>query len=192
MPLVVKQQILTIFGKRAFRQRKEGYIKKLEQQVQDYAEMENQFKIIQSENYALREYIIHLQSKLLDAKGEMPQPPANLNLGLPGMPPGMGTSASTAAANLLANAAAAAAIQQQQQQQQQAAMAAAPQSAVPAPPKDDTPLARVAQAVAQLSGRSNDADKEHGAIGTGEAMDTSGEDSIDRKLQKLSEPVMSM
>ncbi|KAL1892217.1 hypothetical protein Sste5346_007173 [Sporothrix stenoceras] len=74
-------------AQRAFRQRKEGYIKKLEQQVQEYGEMEQQFKITQTENYALREYIIHLQSRLLDAKAELPQPPANLNLSAPGMPP---------------------------------------------------------------------------------------------------------
>ena len=65
---------------RAFRQRKEGYIKKLEQQVRDYVEMEHSFKSFQSENYALREYVLHLQSRLLDATGEYPQPPPNLDL----------------------------------------------------------------------------------------------------------------
>ncbi len=70
-------------NQRAFRQRKEGYIKKLEQQVRDYAEMENNYKTMQTENYALREYVIHLQSKLLDAKADLPQPPANVNLSHP-------------------------------------------------------------------------------------------------------------
>ncbi|KAK0715837.1 hypothetical protein B0H67DRAFT_645528 [Lasiosphaeris hirsuta] len=70
-------------AQRAFRQRKEGYIKKLEQQVREYAEMENGYKAIQSENYALREYIIHLQSRLLDTQGEYPQPPPNINLAHP-------------------------------------------------------------------------------------------------------------
>lgn len=45
--------------------------------------MENSLKQLQSENYSLREYIIHLQSRLLDAQGEFPQPPQNLNLAHP-------------------------------------------------------------------------------------------------------------
>uniref|UniRef100_L2FT24 Putative transcription factor kapC n=1 Tax=Colletotrichum fructicola (strain Nara gc5) TaxID=1213859 RepID=L2FT24_COLFN len=65
-------------AQRAFRQRKEHYIKKLEQQVRDYMEMEQSYKAMQSENYALREYVIHLQSRLLDAQGEIPQPPPNV------------------------------------------------------------------------------------------------------------------
>ncbi|WDK11657.1 bZIP transcription factor [Colletotrichum graminicola] len=73
-------------AQRAFRQRKEGYIKKLEQQVRDYMEMEQQYKAMQSENYALREYVIHLQSRLLDVQGEVPQPPPNVNLQHPSMP----------------------------------------------------------------------------------------------------------
>ncbi|OIW32412.1 hypothetical protein CONLIGDRAFT_268781 [Coniochaeta ligniaria NRRL 30616] len=65
---------------RAFRQRKELYIKKLEQEVRDYQEMENNFKATQTENYALRQYVISLQSRLLDAHGEYPQPPPGLSL----------------------------------------------------------------------------------------------------------------
>ncbi|RFU75220.1 transmembrane [Trichoderma arundinaceum] len=75
---------------RAFRQRKEGYIKKLEQQVRDLAELEHSYKSMQSENYALREYVIHLQSRLLDTQGEFPPPPPNVNLSQPssaGPPP---------------------------------------------------------------------------------------------------------
>ncbi|KAF4954060.1 hypothetical protein FSARC_12227, partial [Fusarium sarcochroum] len=41
-------------AQRAFRQRKEGYIKKLEQQVREYMDIESSFKSMQSENYALR------------------------------------------------------------------------------------------------------------------------------------------
>ncbi|KAK3352996.1 hypothetical protein B0T25DRAFT_455604 [Lasiosphaeria hispida] len=70
-------------AQRAFRQRKEHYIKKLEQQVREYGEMENGYKTIQTENYALREYVIHLQSRLLDTQGEYPQPPPNINLAHP-------------------------------------------------------------------------------------------------------------
>jgi len=74
-------------AQRAFRQRKEGYIKKLEQQVREYADMEAGYKTIQAENQALRDYVIHLQSQLLDTKGEYPPPPANVNLGPPhGLP----------------------------------------------------------------------------------------------------------
>ncbi|RWA13531.1 hypothetical protein EKO27_g1600 [Xylaria grammica] len=71
-------------AQRAFRQRKEHYIKKLEQQVRDYTDMEHQFKAIQTDNYALREYIIQLQSRLLDLQVEPPQPPPNVNIAPPG------------------------------------------------------------------------------------------------------------
>ncbi|KAH6895393.1 hypothetical protein B0T10DRAFT_455656 [Thelonectria olida] len=74
-------------AQRAFRQRKEGYIKKLEQQVREYVDMETSFKNMQSENYALREYVIHLQSKLLDLHGEFPSPPPNVDLSRPPPPP---------------------------------------------------------------------------------------------------------
>ncbi|KAL7628902.1 hypothetical protein AAE478_000418 [Parahypoxylon ruwenzoriense] len=67
-------------AQRAFRQRKEHYIKKLEQQVRDYGEMELSFKAIQNDNYALREYVIQLQSRLLDLQVELPQPPPNVNI----------------------------------------------------------------------------------------------------------------
>ncbi|KAI1766207.1 hypothetical protein GGR53DRAFT_464607 [Hypoxylon sp. FL1150] len=67
-------------AQRAFRQRKEHYIKKLEQQVRDYGEMEHSFKAIQNDNYALREYVIQLQSRLLDLQVELPQPPPNVNI----------------------------------------------------------------------------------------------------------------
>ena len=63
---------------RAFRQRKEGYIKKLEQQVRDYAQMEETFKAQQGETYALREYIYNLQSRLMDLSVELPPPPPGL------------------------------------------------------------------------------------------------------------------
>ncbi|KAM0325453.1 hypothetical protein ACHAQA_007440 [Verticillium albo-atrum] len=73
-------------AQRAFRQRKEGYIKKLEQQVRDYMEMESQHKQLQLESYALREYVIHLQSRMLDTQGEYPPPPPNVNLNQPPPP----------------------------------------------------------------------------------------------------------
>ncbi|KAI0132295.1 hypothetical protein BJ170DRAFT_680182 [Xylariales sp. AK1849] len=70
-------------AQRAFRQRKEHYIKKLEQQVREYSEMEHSYKTIQNDNYALREYVIQLQSRLLDLQVELPQPPPNVNLPTP-------------------------------------------------------------------------------------------------------------
>ena len=72
---------------RAFRQRKEGYIKKLEQQVREFTDMSTNYKAIQEENYALRDYILHLQSRLLEVHGDIPPPPANINLTSPhGLP----------------------------------------------------------------------------------------------------------
>lgn len=48
--------------------------------MRDFASMEQAFKTLQSENYALREYVISLQSRLLDSEGEFPSPPDNVNL----------------------------------------------------------------------------------------------------------------
>ncbi|KAK4155780.1 putative transcription factor kapC [Chaetomidium leptoderma] len=70
-------------AQRAFRQRKEGYIKKLEQQVRDCGELETNVKTLQTENYALRDYVHRLQSRLLNAEGEYPQPPPGINLAHP-------------------------------------------------------------------------------------------------------------
>ncbi|KAH8681467.1 hypothetical protein BX600DRAFT_446620 [Xylariales sp. PMI_506] len=67
-------------AQRAFRQRKEHYIKKLEQQVREFGELEHNYKAIQNDNYALREYIIQLQSRLLDLQVELPQPPPNVSI----------------------------------------------------------------------------------------------------------------
>ncbi|KAJ3501458.1 hypothetical protein NM208_g16932 [Fusarium decemcellulare] len=80
-------------AQRAFRQRKEGYIKKLEQQVRDYMEMEQSFKGMQAENYALRDYVIALQTRLLEVHGDFPSPPPNVNLSQPA-PPNSGPAAS--------------------------------------------------------------------------------------------------
>ncbi|ESU16464.1 hypothetical protein FGSG_09832 [Fusarium graminearum PH-1] len=74
-------------AQRAFRQRKEGYIKKLEQQVREYMDMEQSFKSLQSDNHALRDYIVHLQSQLFDATGEYPPPPHNVDIAQPTQQP---------------------------------------------------------------------------------------------------------
>jgi len=48
--------------------------------VREYGEMEHSWKTIQNDNYALREYVIQLQSRLLDLQVELPQPPPNVNI----------------------------------------------------------------------------------------------------------------
>ncbi|KAI0200365.1 hypothetical protein F4808DRAFT_429610 [Astrocystis sublimbata] len=70
-------------AQRAFRQRKEHYIKKLEQQVREHTEIEQQYKTVQNDNYALREYVIQLQARLIDLHVELPQPPPNVNITQP-------------------------------------------------------------------------------------------------------------
>ncbi|EGS21407.1 putative sequence-specific DNA binding protein [Thermochaetoides thermophila DSM 1495] len=70
-------------AQRAFRQRKEMYIKKLEQQCKDYEQMEVAFKALQAENCALRDYALQLQNRLLELTGEHPPPPPGLNLSHP-------------------------------------------------------------------------------------------------------------
>lgn len=65
---------------RAFRQRKEGYIKKLEEQVKESQTLEQNFKALQNENYQLREYILSLQSRLLENQADFPPAPAHATL----------------------------------------------------------------------------------------------------------------
>jgi len=67
-------------AQRAFRQRKEAYIDKLEKQVKDYRVMESDFKTLQQENYALREYILSLQGRLLETSSDLPPPPPQVTL----------------------------------------------------------------------------------------------------------------
>lgn len=67
-------------AQRAFRQRKEGHIKELETQVKDYNALSESYKVLQAENYQLRDYIITLQSRLIESQGELPQPPSNIEI----------------------------------------------------------------------------------------------------------------
>ncbi|KAL8932208.1 MAG: hypothetical protein Q9216_006925 [Gyalolechia sp. 2 TL-2023] len=67
-------------AQRAFRQRKEGHIKELETQVKDYNALSESYKALQAENYQLRDYIITLQSRLIESQGELPQPPSNIEI----------------------------------------------------------------------------------------------------------------
>lgn len=48
--------------------------------MRDLHSLEDNFKALQAENYSLREYIIHLQSRLIESQGDYPQPPPNVNL----------------------------------------------------------------------------------------------------------------
>jgi len=70
-------------AQRAFRQRKEEYIKSLKDQVKDYEAMADRYKAMQAENYQLRDYIITLQSRLLESQGAYPQPPSDIDLSNP-------------------------------------------------------------------------------------------------------------
>ncbi|KAK4619659.1 Putative transcription factor kapC [Fulvia fulva] len=74
-------------AQRAFRQRKEGYIKKLEEQVKDYQNMEQNYKALQNENYQLREYILSLQSRMLENQSDFPPAPPHINLSSGAPPP---------------------------------------------------------------------------------------------------------
>lgn len=65
---------------RAFRQRKEGYIKKLEEQVKEFQNMEQNFRALQNENFQLREYILNLQSRLLESSSDFPPAPSHINI----------------------------------------------------------------------------------------------------------------
>ncbi|KAL1962473.1 hypothetical protein VTN77DRAFT_9674 [Rasamsonia byssochlamydoides] len=87
-------------AQRAFRQRKEGYIRKLEEQVKEYEVLSESYKALQAENYQLREYIISLQSRLIDSQNEVPELPGNIDLSQPRPePPTAATSGAAASAS---------------------------------------------------------------------------------------------
>ncbi|PHH83667.1 hypothetical protein CDD82_5425 [Ophiocordyceps australis] len=143
-------------AQRAFRQRKEGYIKKLEQQVREYAEMESTYKSMQSEGYALREYIIHLQSRLLDLQGEFPQPPPNINLSNTGPPPSQPSQATPSG------------LEQDSPEH-----------------TNDTPLEAVAQAVAGLTAHQQQmSENQQNAYANRGDEDTRTAEEINRQLQE--------
>lgn len=70
-------------AQRAFRQRKEEYIKQLKDQVKEFEQLCELYKTLQNENYQLRDYIINLQSRLLETQGEIPPAPAGVDLNRP-------------------------------------------------------------------------------------------------------------
>ncbi|KAJ5633409.1 hypothetical protein N7490_009748 [Penicillium lividum] len=67
-------------AQRAFRQRKETYIRKLEDEVKNVDGYKEHLAKLNNEVFALREYIISLQSRLMEAQVEVPEQPANLDL----------------------------------------------------------------------------------------------------------------
>jgi hypothetical protein len=73
--------------------------------VKDYEVLTESYKALQAENYQLREYIISLQSRLIDSQNEVPELPGNIDLTQPRPEPptsatsgGASGSAPTAAA----------------------------------------------------------------------------------------------
>lgn len=62
-------------AQRAFRLRKEQHINKLEEDLKQYVIMEENFKTLQHENLALRNYISLLQSKMTDQNLDFPPAP---------------------------------------------------------------------------------------------------------------------
>ncbi|KAF2097593.1 hypothetical protein NA57DRAFT_77844 [Rhizodiscina lignyota] len=74
-------------AQRAFRQRKEEYIKSLKDQVKEYETLNENYKAVQAENYQLRDYIINLQSRLLESQGSFPEPPVDININRSAQPP---------------------------------------------------------------------------------------------------------
>ncbi|KAK9474305.1 uncharacterized protein V1510DRAFT_349787, partial [Dipodascopsis tothii] len=63
-------------AQRAFRQRKECYIKDLEQKVLELKSSKETIDSLRQENLQLRDYILALQSRLIEQPGGIPTPPA--------------------------------------------------------------------------------------------------------------------
>ncbi|KAF5016393.1 hypothetical protein F66182_11937 [Fusarium sp. NRRL 66182] len=127
-------------AQRAFRQRKEGYIRQLEAQVKDYKVLSESYKALQAENYQLREYIISLQSRLIDSQNEVPALPENIDLTQPRPEPPLADSHQHPESSPPPSVSIAPPqqqqpqTQQQQRQQQQHTLAAAPTQIPPLAP----------------------------------------------------------
>lgn len=63
-------------AQRAFRQRKELYIKDLEAKVNELKQSKDTIDALRQENIQLRDYILALQSRLIEHPGGVPTPPA--------------------------------------------------------------------------------------------------------------------
>lgn len=65
---------------RAFRQRKETYIRKLEDEIKLVDTYKENLTKMQDDNYALRGYIMTLHQRMMDAQIEIPELPTNVDL----------------------------------------------------------------------------------------------------------------
>lgn len=63
-------------AQRAFRQRKEMYVKELEAKVQELKASKDTIDMLRQENIQLRDYILSLQSRLIEHPGGVPTPPS--------------------------------------------------------------------------------------------------------------------
>ncbi|GLI79496.1 hypothetical protein PoHVEF18_007833 [Penicillium ochrochloron] len=70
-------------AQRAFRQRKETYIRKLEAENKGVEALREQFKALLHENYTLRDYILTMQGRLIEASLDVPEAPPNIDLSQP-------------------------------------------------------------------------------------------------------------
>jgi hypothetical protein len=87
--------------------------------VKDYEMLSENFKAVQAENYQLREYIINLQSRLIDSQNEVPELPGNIDLSQPRPQISAAPPASASAAQALAQSGLPQQQEQHRQQQQQ-------------------------------------------------------------------------
>lgn len=67
-------------NQRAFRQRKETYIRKLEDENKNIESYKDTMSKLVNENYSLRDYVINLQSRLMEAQIDVPDLPPNIDL----------------------------------------------------------------------------------------------------------------
>jgi hypothetical protein len=77
LPMITACKCILTFTQRAFRQRKERYITELEEKVKQFETMETDFRSLQDENHQLREYILSLQSQLLEQTREPSSAPSS-------------------------------------------------------------------------------------------------------------------
>lgn len=50
----------------------------MEEQVREFQILDDSYKALQAENYQLRDYVINLQSRLIESQVDYPQPPPQL------------------------------------------------------------------------------------------------------------------
>lgn len=80
IPIRAHDSVVNFVPQRAFRQRKETYIRKLEEEVKGVETIREQLKQLITENYSLREYVINLQGRLMEVQGDCPEVPPNIDL----------------------------------------------------------------------------------------------------------------